>query len=159
MEAYLRDNPEAPMYNEIFFYMFEECFTKLIDFERLMDPTWWVSPDGDAGESPFDTSFFAGDRARDILTGRLLQYFDFLVANSPWFNGTNCNAFDSVSGIDTHHESSAAMTELRDKMRDRYGTKSAPASVQGKLKRRRLRLEDIDVGVGEPARQMDGGSA
>ena len=69
-----------PMYNDLFFYLFEECFSKLIDFERLVDPTWWVTPNGEPGESPFDCSFFTGDNARDILCGKLLQYLDFLVA-------------------------------------------------------------------------------
>jgi hypothetical protein len=155
IETYQENHGDLPMYNDIFFYMFEECFCKLIDFERFMDPTWWVSPDGEPGESPFDTSFFAGERARDILTGKLLQYLDFLVANTPWFNGTNSSALDSVVGIDAAHEEPAAMAELRAKMRDRYGTKSAPTSVQGKLKRRRLRLDDVDLG--EAARPFGGG--
>ncbi len=83
--------------------MFELCFSKLIDFKRLMDPTWWVSPDGDPGESPFDMLFFMGDSARDILTRRLLQYFNFLNANMPWFNSTNCYVLDRVAGINSVH--------------------------------------------------------
>jgi hypothetical protein len=142
-----------PMYNDLFFYLFEECFSKLIDFERLVDPTWWVTPNGEPGESPFDCSFFTGDNARDILCGKLLQYLDFLVANAPWFNGTNSNALESVEGLDSQHESDAAMKELRSKMKERYGTKSTPIATQGKLKRRRLRLDDVDMG--EEAHRVD----
>ncbi len=62
MDAYLLDHQEAPMYNKIFFYMFqvEESFSKLINIETLMDPIWWVNPDCNPVEFPIYMLFFVG---------------------------------------------------------------------------------------------------
>ncbi len=97
---------------------------------------------------PFDKLFFIGNSRQDILTGRLLEYCDFLLANTPWFNWTKCNELDSIAGINCAHKRFSAMVELQEKLREWYCLKSVPASasIQGRLKCRRLRLDNINLG-------------
>ena len=50
--------------------------------------------------------------AENLLSGKLLEYFDFLVMNVPWFNGVNAESQQSVAGLASQHNCKAALREL-----------------------------------------------
>ncbi len=65
-----------------------EHFLKLMDFTVLLDSELWHSKDCNTGESPFNTVFLGSD----LLSSKTLEYWDFLEANTQWFNTVNAHA-------------------------------------------------------------------
>jgi hypothetical protein len=54
------------------------CFTRLTDLRVLLDPETWVDISGDS------SSLNSQVALEDILTGKTLAYWDFLMAQSQW---------------------------------------------------------------------------
>eukprot|EP00961_Rhodomonas_salina_P245938 3323002-Rhodomonas_salina.1 len=67
----------------------------MASMQYLCDESTWVSPDGCKGTLPIDSSCCCVD----ILSGKLLAYWDFIVANAQWHNGVHQEALESVKGL------------------------------------------------------------
>jgi len=137
---------ELEMYNEPYMYIMVHFILKSTDLTYLAEESNWKTPDGARGASPFDACWIgkesdgAGDL--DLLTGSVMQYFDLLFANIPWFQGTNVAAFESVNGCAAEHNSKAAMKELKTKMEIAFAPLNSPANAQKLTKRCCLVLEE-----------------
>ena len=140
-----------PEYNDIFYWFFKQVFTSLIDMDFLLKKEHWKQAEtGDPGKSPADACLNLvlkpGDDPKvesiDLLSGRLLQYFDFLVANAPWFNGVHHDAYLSVNEFDDKHDEGAATVELYKGLEELYKTEAASVVQDRPKKRRRLIMEE-----------------
>jgi hypothetical protein len=133
-----------PNYNALFEFLLTNYFFKLPDIRRLTDPELWVSEDGKAGESPFDASF----DTRDLLSGKLLAYLDFLVANSPYYNTVNAEVEDALRGCAREHDRHENLREMEVLMKRLYGANAKTIELDETdappPKRRRALLSDLD---------------
>ena len=83
---------QLSFYNDIYCYLVVNCFMKLTDFGNITDPANWLPPEEGNIACPFDAVF----EDIDLLSDRMLQYWDFLVANAPFFNLWHGDAITSV---------------------------------------------------------------
>ncbi len=67
----------------------------MTDFQLLTNTKWCVQPDGTHWRVPFDANL----DSMDLLSLKLLEYFDFLVAHTP-FN-SNTTSTNTSLGLDT----------------------------------------------------------
>jgi hypothetical protein len=119
-----------------------DVFFKLTDFSRLTDPDSWLDEGGGPGTSPFDCSL----HGRDMLTGKMLEYWDFLMANAPFYNTVNMDVMDELTGSEFEHNSTANMLALEKILKMRYEKKAkraVPDGVRSPPKRRRAMLSGL----------------
>lgn len=143
---------DLPPYNDTYVYMLLNCFTRLTDFRVLLDPDTWGEDGG--GASPFDSQV-AGE---DILTGKTLAYWDFLVAHSPWnqttfagvkvTTGIKDEVVEDMDGCEDDHDRQENMRALDNILKEHFGNKrqdSAEDLGGPVLKRRRELLEELEA--------------
>lgn len=159
MDAY---TGELPQYNDIFLFMFQEVFVNLLHINYIGEPGNWVIAGNrkDLPATPFDAAFGHGDQQVDVLSPSMLCYFDFLVANSPYWNGTNAVARDSVEPCLRQHKRIKSAKELDEKLQTLYAKRKprggsaskgfcTPLSLDNPGRRRRLMMEEEEEGAEE----------
>eukprot|EP00961_Rhodomonas_salina_P104177 1402435-Rhodomonas_salina.1 len=80
----------------------------MASMQYLFDESTWVSPDSGKGTSPIDSSYCGVD----LLSGKLLAYWDFIIANALWHNSVHQEALESVKGLAFEHNKPSAIGEL-----------------------------------------------
>ncbi len=126
-------------YNSTYEYMLREHFLKLTDFTVLLDADLWRDEEGKPGDSPFDAMF----RGRDLLSSKTLEYWDFLVANAPWYNAISGPALDDARALAKEHDRQSSIIKLENILsrcasRKVRGLGVAALEVDGPCKRRRV---------------------
>jgi hypothetical protein len=126
-------------YNSIYEYMLREHFFKLTDFTILLDSDLWRDEEGNQGDSPFDASF----RGRDLLSSKTLEYWDFLVANAPWFNAISSQALDDAKALAKEHDQQSSIIKLENILsrcasKKPRGLGATALELDGPAKRRRV---------------------
>jgi hypothetical protein len=122
-----------PPYNTIYQWFFTETFMGMTDFNILLEPRWWKQEDGSTGTSPFDANM-DGD---DLLSPKLLEYFDFLVAHAPFNRNTSSTAvtlgidadvLGDMHGCAKEHSSDENVLALGTMVKAYYGKRGAVAA-------------------------------
>jgi hypothetical protein len=155
-----------PPYNDLYINFLSKVFLQMTDFKVILDPDTWIDGEGKRGTSPFDAALLGFD----LLSKKLLEYFDFLVAHSPWFVsagrkgsvGLNADVLRSLSGSQQEHQSRDNMLAMQKicvelwggtskKRRDRGAGDSDDEDdvVCAPKQRRRDLLQDLNRGGAE----------
>ena len=139
---------ELPEYNDIFFHFMKTVFlsSQMIDMNILLKTEHWHLPDGSPGSCPADASIqFPGDKEKTyLLSGDMLAYFDFLMANVPWFNCVQVNAFNSTQDLAARYDRPPVAALLVQGMEDVWKRGSAQAGAAPRPKCRRLVMAEGD---------------
>ncbi len=104
-----KDPDSLPPYNDIFGNFLQHSFLTMTDMKMMfLDRSLWKNEEGGKGMSPFDAHYIG----YDLLSARILEYFDLLVAHSPWnvakgsdatALGLNADIVSSLQGCKAEH--------------------------------------------------------
>ena len=139
---------DLPVYNNIWAFFFTECFTKTcIDMEHLVNRALWRTSKGAQGKSPAQCVLSHPDfpatktesGGLSLCTPQLMTYFDFLVANAPWYNAVEGEGLTSCAALDDEHE--AGLQDVHDLLKPLFFNK---AGALKEPQRRRLVLDSDD---------------
>ena len=113
-----KDRNSLPPYNELFGNFLQHSFLTMTDMKHMfLDRSMWKNEEGGKGISPFDAHYIG----YDLLSARLLEYFDLLVAHSPWSVakgsdatalGLNADVVSSLQGCKAEHASQENINAL-----------------------------------------------
>ena len=96
------------------------------------------------GCSPFEAEF----ESFNLLSSKLLEYIDFLVANAPWYNSFSALAMDSTRDIEIFHQNVKSAKELKAVMERLYASGDLQADLStanssaSKKRRRELIMQE-----------------